>query len=413
MKILLLTHYYAPEQGAPQRRWGAFVRRFVAAGHDVHVICPPPHYPCGRVPTRYRRRYRPFTTSPGEFGETVHRVPYLWHGLDIFTRTADHLIATAGTLAVTRRAFRGARPDIIIATAPALPTIIGGRLVSRRSRTPLVIEMRDAWPDLVTFTPGLSGSGGATAVVKHWVHELITRWQLESQEVVTTTSAFADLLAARGARDVHVIRNGSDPELYPVPLPPNPPHEELRIVYLGTLGRSQGLATVIDAAQRVRAAGVRIRVRLIGEGADAERLRRYARQLDAPVEVRSSVPRCEVDQHYAWADTVLVTLRNWQPFEMTVPSKLYEIMMTGRHMTAVVAGEAASIICSADAGTVVAPGDAQALADFWIAAAAERSLLDVSCHAREWVEQNAAHDQLAVTYANLLEEVVRRARVAA
>ena len=43
MKMLLLTHYYAPEFGAPQRRWSALVQRFIAAGHRVTVAAPVPH----------------------------------------------------------------------------------------------------------------------------------------------------------------------------------------------------------------------------------------------------------------------------------------------------------------------------------------------------------------------------------
>ena len=40
MKILVLTHYYEPEIGAPQRRWSAMVSRWQQAGHQVTVYCP-------------------------------------------------------------------------------------------------------------------------------------------------------------------------------------------------------------------------------------------------------------------------------------------------------------------------------------------------------------------------------------
>jgi hypothetical protein len=49
MRILLITHNYAPEVGAPQHRWNALVQRFVAAGHDVAVLAPSPHFPSGRA----------------------------------------------------------------------------------------------------------------------------------------------------------------------------------------------------------------------------------------------------------------------------------------------------------------------------------------------------------------------------
>ena len=49
MRILLFTHYYEPEIGAPQRRWRGLVREFVARGHTVGVCAPIAHYPHRRA----------------------------------------------------------------------------------------------------------------------------------------------------------------------------------------------------------------------------------------------------------------------------------------------------------------------------------------------------------------------------
>lgn len=58
MRILPLSHYFAPDNGAPQRRWGALSREFVRRGHEVAVLTPPPHYPSGKVTKQHRRLYR-------------------------------------------------------------------------------------------------------------------------------------------------------------------------------------------------------------------------------------------------------------------------------------------------------------------------------------------------------------------
>ena len=45
---------------------------------------------------------------------------------------------------------------------------------------------------------------------------------------------------------------------------------------------------------------------------------------------------------YAWADTLVVALRpDWPSFRHTVPSKTYEVLAVGRHVTGMVTGEAA------------------------------------------------------------------------
>ena len=71
MRILVLTHYYAPEYGAPQRRWSALVSRFIAAGHRVTVAAPVPHYPSGRPTVEQRRDHRVGGAEHGAHGETV------------------------------------------------------------------------------------------------------------------------------------------------------------------------------------------------------------------------------------------------------------------------------------------------------------------------------------------------------
>ncbi len=68
MKILVVTHYYSPEYGAPQRRWRQLVREFRAAGHSVVVVTSPPHYPSGRLDSEMREKYGPGKSG---WGETV------------------------------------------------------------------------------------------------------------------------------------------------------------------------------------------------------------------------------------------------------------------------------------------------------------------------------------------------------
>src|SRR5690606_13974304 len=124
MRLLLLTHYYGPEFGAPQRRWSAPVQRFIAAGHRVTAAAPVPHYPTGRPTREQSRTHRVGAVERGRHGETVLRTAYLPHHSDIVSRTADHLVVAGDSLRRLLRRFSrpGTRPDVIVATAPAIPT---------------------------------------------------------------------------------------------------------------------------------------------------------------------------------------------------------------------------------------------------------------------------------------------------
>jgi len=426
MRLLLLTHYYGPEFGAPQRRWSALIERFIAAGHRVTVAAPVPHYPAGRPTAEQRRHHRMGAVEKGLHGETVLRTAYLPHQADIASRTADHLVAALDAMRRLRRRFArpGTRPDVIVATAPAIPTLMVGRALSVLWGVPLVVEMRDAWPDLVTHV-GPAGAltpeavlarrsatrralSWAVAVAKERVHQQVTTWQSGARAVVTTTGRFADVLSERGVLDVQVVRNGTDLAMVTRQRDhASGDHRELRCLYLGNMGRSQGLGTVVRAAAALRREGVNVHVRMVGHGIAASALAALAQELDAPVEVIPRIPHREVGAQYAWADTVIVSLRDWEPFSWTVPSKLYEILATGRHITALLAGEAADVVRDAQAGDVLPPEDEEALIALWRELAADRSRAAVRASGRDWVAEHADDDVLARRYLEILRSVTQ------
>lgn len=424
MRILLVTHYYPPEFGAPQRRWQQLVREFRAAGHHVIVVTSPPHYPAGTLDPNLRRAYGPGTANWGEFGEYVIRTAYLPHRPDVVTRTADHLVAAAD--ATRRILFRlgraDMRPDVVISTAPGIPSLFVGQAVSWLFGIPGIAEMRDAWPDLVTHmhVNSLAEEGKQNgiarcvhrlgALVKRVVHDGITRFQRLSTKVVTTTEGFAHVLEKRGVVAPVVIRNGVNLEQTAM-VPPWQPHEgPLRVLYFGNKGRSQGLETLVEAAAIAQRRGTPLEVKIVGHGVAHDQLLELAEVLEAPVEVLDRVEAHRAREFYTWADTVVVSLKDWEPFEWTVPSKTYEILAVGRHITACVRGETARIVARSGAGDVIAPGDAKALADHFVRVVRYPELLDRRGLGRRWLVNKASMAFLSSSYLALLEEVVDRSR---
>ncbi len=440
MKVLLLTHYYDPEIGAPQQRWSALVERFVRAGHRVSVLAPAPHYPAGALRPEHRR-LAPGSIHAGRHGETVHRTSYRPYGTRVGSRLADQVVAAASAVRLASSRFRRQPPDVVIATVPSLPMLAAGSAVARMLGVPLVVEMRDAWPDLLDVAdewdlaapgdvpapdsdrgaageviqahPGSAATGLADRLTSGLrrggtdaLHRTATSLQRRSAAVVTTTESFAQTLRDRGVEPVHVVRNGAHPiDGWTGGSGPGPAGT-LRVLYAGTIGRAQGLTTVVKAASIASRAGTRLEVRVLGTGAEEELLRALARRLGAPVDVCGPVPRAELVEHYGWADSVLVALRPWRGLSLTVPSKLYEAMSLGLHVTASVSGEAARIVRETAAGDVCPPGDEHALASLWTELADDRSRLEVGPAAAAWVREHASDDRLASDYLSVLESVV-------
>lgn len=390
---LLLAHSYWPEHSPPQRRWQSLIPHLVQRGWQMTVVAPVAHYGFGPDADRSSRG-RVGRGRPGPVGETIVRVPYLTARDARLPKLVDQLV-TAGGSALRTLTVRG--HSVVIVTAPSLPLLASGWLAARLRGKPLVVEMRDAWPNLATEAGVLQGR--AQRIINRAVESVQDRADL----VVTVTEGFAETLRERGVRQVRTVRNGVRLEQTPVLDPPPLVRDRLEVLYLGNHGESQRLERLIEAAAQI---GSDMRLTLVGQGSQKPELRRIAAALGAPVRFLGPAYRGEVFELYRQADSLVVSLRDdWKSFEATVPSKTYEVMAVGRHLTAVVRGEAARILQDAGAGDVVG-SSAQEIAGLWRGLIEDRSRLMTDGSGRAWVADNADYADLAERYDSILREVV-------
>lgn len=390
---LLLAHSYWPEHSPPQRRWQSLIPHLVQRGWQMTVVAPVAHYGFGPDADRSSRG-RVGRGRPGPAGETIVRVPYLTARDARLPKLVDQLVTAAGS-ALRTLTVRG--HSVVIVTAPSLPLLASGWLAARLRGKPLVVEMRDAWPNLATEAGVLRGR--AQRIINRAVESVQDRADL----VVTVTEGFAETLRERGVRQVRTVRNGVRLEQTPVLDPPPLVRDRLEVLYLGNHGESQRLERLIEAAAQI---GSDMRLTLVGQGSQKPELRRIAAALGAPVRFLGPAYRDEVFELYRQADSLVVSLRDdWKSFEATVPSKTYEVMAVGRHLTAVVRGEAARILQDAGAGDVVG-SSAQEIAGLWRGLIEDRSRLMTDGSGRTWVADNADFADLAERYDSILREVV-------
>ncbi|MHA7171686.1 glycosyltransferase family 4 protein [Arthrobacter monumenti] len=381
-----MTHSYNPENSPPQRRWNAFIKHFRSSEWDVDVVTPVAHFPFGRRQLSSEDAGRPLRRQYGEHGERIFRVPYLRHGTSRIGRLADQLVSAAFSIPA---ALAAPKPDVVIATAPSLASLGAGYVVAKVRRVPFVVEMRDAWPDLAIDSRVVAGG------IKDVVNRVILAIQERAQLVVTVTDGFAATLRQRGIERVLNVSNGVDTKSITELDPPSTNTSRLEVLYLGNHGESQRLETIIRASAIV---GERMRLTMVGHGTRRPALMELALALDAPVEFHQSVPGRQVMEYYRRSDSCVISLRDdWKSFETTVPSKTYEVLATGRHITGIVRGEAAAMLLAARSGDVVA-ADPQEIAKLWTELAVDRERLNTKSSGRQWTQQHADLNVLAGEY---------------
>jgi glycosyltransferase involved in cell wall biosynthesis len=358
-RILLVTHYFPPEVGAPQARLGELARYWAAAGGAVTVLTGLPNYPTGVIPPRYRGVRRRIEHADG------YRIVRTW----LWATTGGLLAKTVSQLTFAVSAVvLGIRPagpaDVVVVSSGPFFPIASAWLIARARRARFVIEVRDLWPAIFVELGVLRNRR-----VISWLERFELAAYRAADAVVTVTDGFRDDIVRRGISPgkVTVIHNGVDVTAF-VPREGRPearrrlgaPDGHTLVLYLGTHGISQGLASVVDAAADLRRDAVH--VALVGEGAEKERIRDQVGRLGlANVTLLGNVGRDEVPDLLAAADICLVPLRDVPLFSTFVPSKMFECLAAGRAVIGAVRGEAARILSDAGA-TVVPPGDALELA---------------------------------------------------
>ncbi len=398
LQITLITHSYWPEQSPPQRRWTAMIKEFSHAGWGVDVITPVAHYPFGRRALPRWMAGRPFHLRNGQFTEKILHVPYLRHGNSRVARLLDQAYSAALSVPA---GLMVRKPDVVIVTAPGLPSLMAGYVLAKLRRVPLIVEMRDAWPDLARDARLVQGS------VKSIAEHVVDFVQHRANLVVTVTEGFAATLRSRGVRNVATVSNGVALDAIPVLDPPEPERDVFEALYLGNHGESQRLDVAIRASALV---GESMHLHMVGHGTQRPALEKLARQLRAPVTFHAPLTGDAMIERYASADTCLVSLRDdWKSFETTVPSKTYEVLAIGRHVTAIVRGEAARIVEDAEAGDIVA-SDPEALAALWRDLAADRGRLIRNGDSRQWVKAHAEFSTLAGDYMELIHGLLAETR---
>jgi glycosyltransferase involved in cell wall biosynthesis len=205
-------------------------------------------------------------------------------------RLRDHAeIAQKFNVEADRAASGAARPDLIVAALPSIDLPAACADFGVRNGVPVVLDMRDMWPDI--FVETVPGAMRPLArVLLAPMFRQARHACSQASAIAGITDAFVDWGVARGSRQ----RTALD-RAFPLGYSAEaPPAEEIRaanenwyrlgigengpftVCYFGGLSRQLDLMHAIDAARLMQARGVPIRFVLCGEGERLEEYRRAA-----------------------------------------------------------------------------------------------------------------------------------------
>lgn len=359
MKLIILTQYYPPEIGAPQRRLSELVERFVKAGHTVTVLTAMPNYPRGKIYEGYGGLFRREKLN----GVTILRTAiYPTQKASFVHRLTNYFSFVFSSLLFGT--FLLPRSDYLMVESPPLFLGFSAIWLGWVKRARLVFNVSDLWPESAVHL-GIVRENSLSHRLSTWLERRCyeSAWLISGQ----SNGILGDIRSRFPHKQTFHLSNGVDVSQFGPQLANEALRSQLRgeaetvAIYAGLHGLAQGLDQLLEAAELLqKEQGPRIV--LIGDGPEKHQLVQEAsRRGLGNIDFWDPVPASGVAPLLASADILLITLKSYIPG--AVPSKLYEAMASGKPVIIVASGEPADIVVRHDAGISVKPGDVAALAD--------------------------------------------------
>lgn len=370
-KVLLITQNFYPE--AFKSNDIAF--ELVNRGYLVDALVGIPNYPQGRYFKGYgvlRKRfeiingvriYRVLQIPRGKNNKILLVLNYLsfvffstfWILIFSLIKKYD-LIFVHGTSPVTQG--------------------IPGILLKKLTRTPLFFWVLDLWPE------SLKSAGGITnKKIISFFNRIVKLVYNNSDKILISSKSFSESILEKGdyitklvyfpnwAEEIFHESNKSD-----VPKLP----DGFIIMFAGNIGEAQDFESVLNAAFLTKDYS-HIKWIILGDGRKKEWVNDFIKKnsLEETVLLMGRYPIDYMPSFYSYADAMLVSLKDEEIFNLTVPAKTQSYMAASKAIIAMVNGETASLIKEANCGIVANSGDYENLA---------KIILEVSYNKKEFAK---------------------------
>jgi len=406
VRLLFITTYFLPDSAANAVIMTHLAEDLAGLGHQVTVLTSFPHYDRNRVPAEYRGK---LWAWEGLGRLRVCRLRLYVPGRKnwIAGRLASYaswnlLSAAAGLLAP--------RPDIVFIPSPPLTNGLTGILINTIRRVPFVYNVQDIYPGIAVRL-GIVKNERMVRALRSLEDFVYAR----AAAVSVISDGFKHNLTAKGVppSKIEVIPNFADTGFIR-PLPrfnrfsaAQGLDDRFVVLFAGNIGLSQGLETVLAAAERLRDRSA-ILFLIVGNGAAKPALLDLAAHLGLKnVTFHPFFPYQDVPLMYASSDVGLVPLRRGIT-EESVPSKVFSILAAARPLIASVDSGSDTWRLARDVGCglCVPPEDPRALADAVLELSRNRELgLRMGEKGRAHVVEHFSRTPVALKYDRFFKNV--------
>lgn len=399
MRVLYVHQFFAGPDAPGPSQPRSLVRSLADRGHTVDVLA------CDF--NAYNEQDEPEEDYATAAGGRV-RV----HRLSTPRRLRASLInrlRTYGYFAwmVYRQAASWNAPDVVMASIQPLFSGYAALRLARQWRRPLLIEIRDLWPDALVAKKAISPWQAVP------LEKIARSLYAGAERLVCLTPGLKAEMLKKGVSPLRVdlMPNGFDTNLFRLPTHTRENTrtqmgwgDQFVAVYTGTHTEVTAVDVIVRAGSHLRDRPD-IRLDLFGTGQTKSAAMELARNLGlANVHFHDPVPKSRVPAILAGADAGLMTLFQSPLIHIYFENKLIDYMGAGKPILAAMGGVQAQLIERERAGRVVAGLDDVGLAHLIRSAADDRDACTaMGAAGQSFIQEHLAQQEILERYALVLE----------
>jgi len=396
MKVLFVLGHPNPFPGAGWTRIGFFADFLSKNGHSVEVLGT---FSRSYFQKRGLKRYNYFNIFNLIFniGRGFHPLLFILNSFMSFIFSFFFEIAR--------------KPHVTVISIPPGKVGIGASMACKLLGIKYIIDYRDEWEDYILGINTSKIYKGVYSIVKNFMTKIYTKGNL----TVAVTPFFAKNLYLRGVKNVKVVPNGADANIF-VPCNKKKARRKLGlcedvfiIVYNGLIGAYYKLDVVIKALKKLKGSlRGKVKLMIVGDGPDLMKLLSAAKNLNLENNVcylGVKDNKKELAEILSAADVGIIPGLYTQG---QLPVKFYEYCACGLPVIATIDRDSllAKFIIRYKIGVVCPPSNEEKLAEtiYWLYA--HKPFTNTAGkRARRFVEENFDRNKIAKTFLKLIESL--------
>jgi glycosyltransferase involved in cell wall biosynthesis len=411
MHILIIHQAFASLNEPGGTRHHEFARLLSSRGHQVTVIASPVSYITGDKAPLAPRGHSPHLlrkwgeTEGGEGVRVLRASVYSAHHKSFTHRVIAFLSFMVSSFWL---GLGVKNVDVVWGTSPPIFQGVTAWALARLKGAKFLFEVRDLWPQFAVAVGVLTNP--ILIRMSEWLERFLYR---RADRVMVNSPGYVKHVEIRGGKRVELVPNGADPSMFD----PSKDGASFRIrhlltdkfvaLYAGAHGMSNDLGVVLKAAKLL--ADTDVHIVLLGDGKEKANLQAQADEMDLTnVTFVPSVPKAEMADALAAADSCIAILKPLDEYKTTYPNKVFDYMAAGRAVVLAIDGVIREVVEAAGCGIFAEPGNPSALADAIQTLAENRDeARKMGLDGRKYLEKHFSRAVIGEKLLELLEDLTK------